>query len=298
MDNKVVQTLARAFLQLGYRTRALQLSRRRRLRRRVGRGPRRGRRRRGGDRGCATTRRARGGRRRWSSPASRSAASSPRAPPQRLAEGARAERLVLVAPSTQRQQVAAVPADTLVIHGEADDVVPLSATLDWARPQSLPVTVVPGGGPFLPRPAAAAQEHRAGRLALSAPRRAARPGSRRRPRLSPPFHASCSFHRFRFAPRHETPVRLRPRARLRGAAFAQVPQPPEVDGQELPAARHDQPPGARRAQRRRACRPGVADQADDRLHRVLGAARQEARRSSRRCRCRCAPGPSGRAAAR
>ena len=34
-----------------------------------------------------------------------------------------------------------VPADTLVIHGEADDVVPLAATLDWARPQSLPVIV-------------------------------------------------------------------------------------------------------------------------------------------------------------
>ena len=67
---------------------------------------------------------------------------------ERLPEGARAERLVLVAPSTQRQQVAMVPADTLVIHGEADDVVPLSATLDWARPQSLPITVVPGAGHF------------------------------------------------------------------------------------------------------------------------------------------------------
>ena len=44
--------------------------------------------------------------------------------------------------------IAAVPADTLVIHGEADDVVPLAAVLDWARPQSLPVTVVPGVGHF------------------------------------------------------------------------------------------------------------------------------------------------------
>jgi hypothetical protein len=43
-----------------------------------------------------------------------------------------------------------VPAElhaaTLVIHGEHDDTVPLAAVLDWARPQSLPVTVVPGGG--------------------------------------------------------------------------------------------------------------------------------------------------------
>ena len=36
----------------------------------------------------------------------------------------------------------------LLIHGEADDIVPLSATLDWARPQALPVVVVPGAGHF------------------------------------------------------------------------------------------------------------------------------------------------------
>ena len=41
-----------------------------------------------------------------------------------------------------------VPDDTLVVHGEQDDVVPLAATLAWARPQSLPVVVVPGGGHF------------------------------------------------------------------------------------------------------------------------------------------------------
>jgi uncharacterized protein len=59
-----------------------------------------------------------------------------------------AERLLLVGPSTQRATPAPVPADTVVIHGEADDVVPLSATLDWARPQNLPVTVMPGVGHF------------------------------------------------------------------------------------------------------------------------------------------------------
>jgi uncharacterized protein len=41
-----------------------------------------------------------------------------------------------------------VPPGTLVVHGEHDEVVPLSATLDWARPQSQPVLVVPGGGHF------------------------------------------------------------------------------------------------------------------------------------------------------
>ncbi len=58
------------------------------------------------------------------------------------------ERLVLVGPATQTFTVAPVAAGTLVIHGQADDVVPLAATLDWARPQALPVVVVPGGGHF------------------------------------------------------------------------------------------------------------------------------------------------------
>ncbi|MBC7602463.1 MAG: alpha/beta hydrolase [Ramlibacter sp.] len=62
------------------------------------------------------------------------------------------EKVVLVGTAAENFAVAAVPEDlhdaTLVIHGEEDDTVPLSAALDWARPQSLPVTVVPGGGHF------------------------------------------------------------------------------------------------------------------------------------------------------
>jgi len=62
------------------------------------------------------------------------------------------ERLVLVAPAASRFPVAAIPelahAETLVVHGEQDDTVPLQAVMDWARPQLLPVTVVPGGGHF------------------------------------------------------------------------------------------------------------------------------------------------------
>ena len=69
-------------------------------------------------------------------------------PAQRLAGDAGAQRLVLVAPSTEKHRLPRVPPDTVVVHGDADDVVPLAATLAWARPQSLPVTVVPGGGHF------------------------------------------------------------------------------------------------------------------------------------------------------
>jgi uncharacterized protein len=66
----------------------------------------------------------------------------------RLPEADRPQRMVLVAPSTARHAAPPVTADTLLIHGEADDVVPLSASLDWARPQALPVVVVPGAGHF------------------------------------------------------------------------------------------------------------------------------------------------------
>jgi alpha/beta superfamily hydrolase len=62
------------------------------------------------------------------------------------------EQLVLVGTATSRFAAAPIPAAlherTLVLHGEADDTVPFASVLDWARPQSLPVTVVPGGGHF------------------------------------------------------------------------------------------------------------------------------------------------------
>jgi alpha/beta superfamily hydrolase len=62
------------------------------------------------------------------------------------------KHLVLVGTAASRFSVAALPAEahecTLVVHGEQDDTVPLAAVMDWARPQSLPVTVVPGGGHF------------------------------------------------------------------------------------------------------------------------------------------------------
>ena len=58
------------------------------------------------------------------------------------------QQLVLVSPATSRNEVPAVPSHTLVVEGEQDDVVPLSNILDWARPQNLPVTVIPGTGHF------------------------------------------------------------------------------------------------------------------------------------------------------
>ena len=142
MDNKVVQTLARAFLQLGWRTVRFNFR---------GAGASEGH----WDEGRGEIEDA------------LAVIASEREPGQplilagfsfgafvaataasRLPEHERPLRMVLVGPSTQKQQVPVVPADTVVIHGEADEVVPLSATFDWARPQTLPVIVLPGVGHF------------------------------------------------------------------------------------------------------------------------------------------------------
>ncbi len=62
------------------------------------------------------------------------------------------QRVALVGASVARVPPGPLPEAaherTLMVHGELDDTVPLAAVLDWARPQSLPVTVVPGGGHF------------------------------------------------------------------------------------------------------------------------------------------------------
>jgi alpha/beta superfamily hydrolase len=58
------------------------------------------------------------------------------------------EKLVLVGTAATRFQVApiasALHSRTLVVHGEVDDTVPLADVMNWARPQTLPVTVIPG----------------------------------------------------------------------------------------------------------------------------------------------------------
>jgi len=59
--------------------------------------------------------------------------------------------VILVAPAVSRFEVAELGVRALVVHGELDDVVPLSAVLDWARPQDLPVVVVPGTDHFFHR---------------------------------------------------------------------------------------------------------------------------------------------------
>jgi alpha/beta superfamily hydrolase len=69
----------------------------------------------------------------------------------RLAARAGSGKLILVGPAVTRFEVPPVPQGTLVIHGEQDTTIPLAGVLDWARPQELPVVLVPGADHFFHR---------------------------------------------------------------------------------------------------------------------------------------------------
>ena len=64
----------------------------------------------------------------------------------------RVQKTLLVGTAVTHFSAPALPADalasSLVLHGEVDDTVALSAVMDWARPQALPVMVLPGTGHF------------------------------------------------------------------------------------------------------------------------------------------------------
>jgi uncharacterized protein len=65
-----------------------------------------------------------------------------------VAQRTKPQRVVLVGVAVGRFPSETVPADSIVIHGEQDETVPLAAVMDWARPQQLPVVVIPGADHF------------------------------------------------------------------------------------------------------------------------------------------------------
>jgi uncharacterized protein len=68
-----------------------------------------------------------------------------------IAEGRPAQRLVLVGTAAGKWDVPEVPKDTILIHGELDDTITLQQVFDWARPQDIPVIVIPGADHFFHR---------------------------------------------------------------------------------------------------------------------------------------------------
>jgi hypothetical protein len=138
MDNKVVQTLARACVQLGYRTVRFNFR---------GVGASEG----GFDNGPGEIDDAEAvlaSQRQAGEPYVLAGFSFGAFVATKLAERHAPAKLALVGLAASRFPATTVPPETFVLHGEADEVVPLQAVFDWARPQSLPVTVLPGTGHF------------------------------------------------------------------------------------------------------------------------------------------------------
>ena len=69
----------------------------------------------------------------------------------KLAARVAPERMVLVGIAVNHFEAPAVPANTLLIHGENDETVPIAAVRDWAAPQGLALIVVPGADHFFHR---------------------------------------------------------------------------------------------------------------------------------------------------
>ncbi len=61
------------------------------------------------------------------------------------------QRLVLVGSAAGKWAMPEVDPAAIVIHGELDDTIPLADVFDWARPQNLPVIVLPGADHFFHR---------------------------------------------------------------------------------------------------------------------------------------------------
>jgi alpha/beta superfamily hydrolase len=68
-----------------------------------------------------------------------------------VAKRASPHRMVLIAPAVGRFAAENVPDNTLIIHGDQDETVPLADVLAWAQPQELPVVVIPGADHFFHR---------------------------------------------------------------------------------------------------------------------------------------------------
>ena len=71
--------------------------------------------------------------------------------PRLMAQGQTVARMVMVGTAAGKWAVHTVPEDSIVIHGELDETIPLHDVLRWAEPQDLPVTVVAGADHFFHR---------------------------------------------------------------------------------------------------------------------------------------------------
>jgi len=68
--------------------------------------------------------------------------------PHRLRQRVDARRLILVAPAVTMYEFDPVPEDTVVIFGDADELIPPVAIQHWAQQQGIATRVIPDAGHF------------------------------------------------------------------------------------------------------------------------------------------------------
>ncbi|WP_433601868.1 alpha/beta hydrolase [Candidatus Profftella armatura] len=56
--------------------------------------------------------------------------------------------LILISVAVKKWLIPEVPKNTIIIHGELDEIIPLKDVFLWANPLDIPVVVIPGGGHF------------------------------------------------------------------------------------------------------------------------------------------------------
>ncbi|HQT30402.1 MAG TPA: alpha/beta hydrolase [Thiobacillus sp.] len=66
----------------------------------------------------------------------------------RLRQQLDARRLILVAPAVTMYAFDPVPPDSVLIYGDADELIPPAAMLHWAEQQQITVKVIPNAGHF------------------------------------------------------------------------------------------------------------------------------------------------------
>lgn len=66
-------------------------------------------------------------------------------------QGKKVLRMIMVGTAAGKWNVENVPSDSIAIHGELDDTIPLAHVMRWAEPLELPVTVIAGADHFFHR---------------------------------------------------------------------------------------------------------------------------------------------------
>jgi alpha/beta superfamily hydrolase len=65
-----------------------------------------------------------------------------------IAQGQTIARMMMLGTAAGKWSVAPVPSDSIVIHGENDDTIPLADVMNWARAIDVPVIVIPNADHF------------------------------------------------------------------------------------------------------------------------------------------------------